>query len=395
MATSIFKQNFPGTAALQAAADTADWIIGLDLHEKTTAMCVVNRRVPDTPVLQRKRLKNAELLAKLQSFPGKKVIACEAAYGWFLLRAALCGLPGVTFVPLDARKTSSWIATSGIKNDRIDAQVLCHACLHGAIGRLAVHQPGRSARECYKFSKHRDMLVRQRTRALLQLRALAREYGPNPYSGEIPEKSALVTALEADLCAALLSADERIARVEEQMRSLSKADAVIQLLRTIPGVGPTTAFALRHKIETIDRFKDAAHLSSYFGFGVRQRQSGDTLVKGKIAKAGDALVRTLLIQGAQVIRFRHPDLIHLYFPTLGQAALMQDRRHANKVVTALARKHLTFVYHVWKHGRPFDLEQYRERRRQADALASNGARERSSSCTGQALVQPQAAELVS
>ncbi|MBI1812335.1 hypothetical protein HY285_05130, partial [Candidatus Peregrinibacteria bacterium] len=46
-----------------------------------------------------------------------------------LLRHALLTMPETTFVPLDARKTASWIKTSGIKNDKIDAQVLCAVLL--------------------------------------------------------------------------------------------------------------------------------------------------------------------------------------------------------------------------------------------------------------------------
>lgn len=362
MATSIFKQNFPGAAALQIAADTAKYIIGLDLHKKTTAICIVHRKLPDAPVFQRQRLPNDELLAVLLRFSGSKVVACEASYGWHLLRDALTDLPGVTFVPLDARKTASWIRTSGIKNDRIDAQVLCAACLHGGICRLAVHQPERHARECVRLLRHREQWVRQRKSIAQRLQSVERDYGPNPYTGEIPEKPALVAAMESDLRDALRRTDERIAAAEGQMECFSRDDAVIARLRSIPGIGPITAFGLRHRIGTIDRFESAAHLSSYFGFGVRQRQSGETTVKGAIAKTGDTLLRKLLIQGAQVIRFRRPALVSLYFPALGQKELMVDHRHANKVVTAIARKNLVFTYHVWRHGAAFDLDRYRRQR---------------------------------
>lgn len=156
--------------------------------------------------------------------------------------------------------------------------------------------------------------------------------------------------------------EESVTAIEGQMTQASKGDPVIVRLRSIPGIGPITAFALRHKVEDIHRFASAAHLSSYFGFGVRQRQSGETLIKGKIAKTGDTLIRKLLIQGAQVVRFRRPALLPLYFPTLAQPELMSNRRHVNKVVTALARKNLVFAYHIWKQQTTFDLDRYRERR---------------------------------
>lgn len=362
MATSIFRENFPAVAALQQAADTAAYIIGLDLHAKTTAICVVDPRTPETPVFQRKRLSNKELFVILHRFAGTKVIVCEAAFGWHVLQDALVGLPDVTFIPLDARKTSAWIKSSGIKNDSIDAQVLCHVCLHGGIRSLAVFQQSLPSREATKLSRHREHLVRQRSAIKHQMQSFNREYGANPFTGELPQKSVPVSSIELDFQQALAASNDRIGRMEKLMHTMSKNDTIIALLQTIPGIGPITAFALRHKIDTIDRFKDAAHLSSYLGFGVRERQSGETMVKGKITKTGDPLLRKLLIQGAQTVRFCRPDLVSIYFPTLGNAELLKDRKHSNKVVVALARKNLTFVYSIWKNAAAFDLEKYRERK---------------------------------
>jgi transposase len=175
MATSIFRPNFPGAEALQQAADTAAFVIGLDLHKKTVALCVIDPRRREEPVFQRKRLDNADLPPTLLRFPGRKLIVCEAAYGWFTLRDAFEDVPDVTLVLLDPRKTASWVTTSGIKNDGIDAQVLCYACLHGGIPALAVHQPGRTARECSKLIQHREQLVRLRTKIKNQLKPIERD----------------------------------------------------------------------------------------------------------------------------------------------------------------------------------------------------------------------------
>jgi transposase len=262
-------------------------IIGLDLHAKTTAICVVDPHAPVTPIFQRKRLPNAELLTVLNRFAGKKVIACEAAFGWHVLRDALTALPDVTFIPLDARKTSAWIASSGIKNDAIDAQVLCHVCLHGGIRSLAVYVQSLAAREGSKLARYREHLVRHRTTIKHQMQSFERDYGPNPFTGEIPGRSTLASCIEGDLHAGLENSNARIRNIELLMRVMSKDDPVMAILQTIPGIGPITAFALRHKIDTIDRFRDASHLSSYLGFGVRERQSGEITVKGKIAKTAD------------------------------------------------------------------------------------------------------------
>lgn len=47
---------------------------------------------------------------------------------------------------------------------------------------------------------------------------------------------------------------------------------------------------------------------------------------------------------------------------MGNPALMKERKHANKVITALARKNLTFVHMVWKKKMAFDLDIYRQRK---------------------------------
>jgi transposase len=372
MATSIFKKNFPGAEKLQEAVDTADYIIGLDLHKKTTAICVVDRKQPDAPMFERKQLKNNQLPEVLLRFAGKKVVACEAAYGWHLLREALHEIPMVTFVPLDARKTAGWIKTSGIKNDKIDAQVLCATLLHGGVARLAVHQPGKDARNCWQLIKHRDNLVRQRSSVKRQLTALQRDHDPNPYTGEVPDLSDIQKLLRTNLDDTLVFLNERIADCDRRIVLQSKSDSIIERLKTIPGIGPVTAFALRHKIESLDRFEDAQHLCSYLGLGVRQRQSGEHSVSGKITKTGNDLIRRLLVQGAQVVRFRKPDLPSLYFPLFGQKVLMNNRIHANKVVVALARKHLTFVFNIWKHGESFDLERYRRMRNEHTSSPGGG-----------------------
>jgi transposase len=364
MATSMFHLNFPGAAKIQEEADSAAFIIGCDLHDKTTAICIIDPKHIETPVLQRARLQNNELIATLQRFPGKKIVACEAAFGWRLLGTALQNLPDVTFVPLDARKTSAWIKTSGVKNDRIDAQVLCMACLHGGIGRLIVYRQDQHTMECNALVGHRDNLVRQGTRLKHRLTALGREVGPNPYTGEIPDVSSITTLRHTQLTAELADLQVRIDVVEAQMKSESTGDAIIPILDSIPGIGAVTSFALRWKIGNIDRFKNSEHLASYFGFSVRSRQSGETTIPGRITKTGSALHRRLLIQGAQIVRSKRPDLLSLYFPAFATAERMKDRRHVNKVVVALARKNLLLAYTLWTKQVPFDLAWYQKRRQE-------------------------------
>jgi transposase len=365
MATSLFRENFPQTKELQQEVDDADYIIGLDLHKQTTAITVLDTARPDTPVFQRKRLRNERLCECIQSFSGAKIIVAESAYGWFPLRTALAPLEDSTFIIYDARKTAAWISASGIKSDRIDSEVLAHACLKGGTKQLAVYQPEYEAKEQFRLSTLRGKLVQHRTMVKNQLHAIERDYGTNPYTGESIEQSPLVSHIRTMLMQYYAYLNEQITDCEDHMAP----DDITHLLTSIPGIGPLTAHALRWKIGSIDRFTDAAHLCSYFGFGIRQYQSGTTCVKGKITKQGNALIRALLVQGAQVIRATHPEYLSLYFPSLAHPDRMKNRVHANKVVVALARKHLTFVYHMWKNKTPFSIAEYRKRRETSPSIS--------------------------
>src|SRR3989339_777582 len=193
MATSIFRKNFPQVDLLQQKADSANFIIGLDIHKKTTAITVIDKKSPNKPIFQRKRILNLNLLESILKFQGQKIVVAESAYGWYPLQQALQNIFEITFIIFDPFKTSSWIKASGIKNDKIDSEILAYACLHDGISRLAVYQPSKSAKENFKLALLREQFVRQRTKVKNQLKAIDKDFGINPYTGEIPQISESIT----------------------------------------------------------------------------------------------------------------------------------------------------------------------------------------------------------
>ena len=217
MATSIFRKNFPQVDILIEKAEQAQYIIGLDLHKKTTAITVIDTKKPLQPIFQRKRLKNIKLPETIKQFQGNKVVIVESSYGWFPAREAFNSFKDITFIIFDARKTSGRIDTIGIKSDKIDAEVLAYACLKGGIPALAVHQPSCEMRENFKLVNTREQLVRQQTRIKNQIKALDRDYGVNPYTGEIPDKTDTIKKME------LFSIEKYRKKREKQFQN-SKSD---------------------------------------------------------------------------------------------------------------------------------------------------------------------------
>jgi transposase len=368
MSKSIFTATFAGAQELKNKVNEARYVIGLDVHKKTTAVTIMEN---NEKIFQRKRLANMEVLSVLKKYEGKKVIGMEGAYGWKMVNNTFQNEPDITFTLLNPRKTSGWAQATGVKSDKIDSEVLAHALLHG-IESLSVYIPSKEAQENMKLVQHRDSLVRERTKVINQLKSLQRDYETNPYTGEVYEKTETIKFIENNFLDEINFVNEKIKKTEERMSKITEKDKVVEILQTIPGIGFVTSFALRWKIDDINRFENASHLSSYLGLAIRQSQSGGTSHKGKIMKTGSKLVRGLLTQCAQGLLYRKIDDIQCYFPDMMleemNADIKQNKKergkHKNKKVIAIARKTITFVYACWNNMKKFDLEWYKNMKEQ-------------------------------
>jgi transposase len=91
---------------------------------------------------------------------------------------------------------------------------------------------------------------------------------------------------------------QRIAVVEEKLNVIGAADARVQLLRTIPGVGPRLAEAIVALLDNPHRFRKASEVSGYIGMVPKRLDSGETERSGHITRQGSRLVRSLLVEVA-------------------------------------------------------------------------------------------------
>ena len=71
-------------------------------------------------------------------------------------------------------------------------------------------------------------------------------------------------------------------------------------MRTHPGVGSLTALAFVLIIGRAERFQCGKQIASYLGLVPSEDSSGDRRRLGHISKQGNALVRFLLVEAAQV-----------------------------------------------------------------------------------------------
>ena len=161
----------------------------------------------------------------------------------------------------------------------------------------------------------------------------------------------LTDALE-EMIVEIEALEARIHQVERELEALSKQLPVVDLLRTIPGIGLLTATALVAFVGDVYRFPSGRHLASYLGLTPRERSSGGVQRLGKMSKRGDVYLRMMLIHGARaVLRWavaKEPK------DRLRRWALERKReRGHNKAAVALANKMARIVWAVWRRGEPY------------------------------------------
>ena len=114
-------------------------------------------------------------------------------------------------------------------------------------------------------------------------------------------------------------------------------------LTTHPGVGPLTALAFELVIGTPERFHRGKQVASYVGLVPSEESSGDRRRLGHISKQGNALLRFLLVEAAQVTVRSQPQWRSKFF----HLAMRRGRKIAK---VAMARKLAVHLYWMWRQG---------------------------------------------
>lgn len=199
------------------------------------------------------------------------------------------------------------------KNDRADALKLAQL---SAMNQLQlVHVPERERRQWRALIKYRHRLIGQRTQSKNHIRDLvnreglwlARGAGAWTVKG-MEQLAELARPLKdvglAELWRGELAVeltvlghiDQQLRTVEQKLDELGRAEPRVQLLQTIPGVGPRLAEALVTLIDKPERFKRGKEVGAYLGLVPKQIQSGESNRLGRITRAGDRVLRSLLVE---------------------------------------------------------------------------------------------------
>lgn len=307
---------------------------------------------------------------------GKAASEPEALIGWF---ASLGG--GLERIGLEAGPLSQWLYSAmreaglavelletrhvreafkamPVKSDRNDARGIAQLIRLGWF--RPVHCKSAAAQEVRAVLTARKLLQAKLRDVEMSLRGILRGFGlkvgrttPRRFAERISELTAGHATLQT-IAAALLSAHEVLLRefavLNKEAIRLARADPRARHLMTAPGVGAIVALTYVSAVDDPARFKSSKKVGAHFGLTPKKYQSGETDYDGRISKIGDASVRTVLYEAANVILTR---------PIKGSglkswAMRLAKRAGAKKAKVALARRLAVILHRMWVDGTVFD-----------------------------------------
>jgi transposase len=247
-----------------------------------------------------------------------------------------------------------------VKTDRNDARGIAQLMRLGWF--RPVHCKSMAAQEVRALLTARKLVQSKLYDIEMSLRGILRGFGLKVGPTTSPSFAARInhlvdgqTSLEV-VAAALLSlhavALREFKSLEKSVRQISRADARVRLLMSMPGVGPLVALTYVAAIDDPARFTSSKSVGAHFGLTPKKYQSGETDVSGRISKMGDGSVRTALYEAAHVILTR---------PIKGGALkswAMKLARRAGmmKAKVALARKLAVVLHRMWVDAIKFDAD---------------------------------------
>ena len=261
----------------------------------------------------------------------------------------------------DARKIRL-ISSSQRKNDRRDAELLARLARSDTKLLHPVRHRGTQVRRDLTVIRSRAVLVEARTKLVNHVRGTVKSLGHRlpscstrsfhrKVAGQLPPQ---LSAILAPVLEMIESLTEKIRAIEVRIEELCEESyPETKLLRQVQGVGPLTALCFRLTIDEPKRFNDGRQVGAYLGLVPRRDQSGERDPELRITKAGDRMLRTLLIQCAHYVMgpFGQDSDLRRFGLRLASRGGKNAKKRA---VVAVARKLAVLLRALWVTGEVYE-----------------------------------------
>jgi len=248
------------------------------------------------------------------------------------------------------------------KNDRIDANKLARL---GRVDPQSLHpieHRSKEVRQDLVMLRARDALVAARTELINATRGLVKSMGTrlpkcsSPSFAQKAEETVPVEIGDALLPLVRMTAalSDCIQEYDEKIEKLaSEKYGHTALLRQVKGVGPITSLAYVLTLENPRRFGKSRDVGPYLGLVPRQEDSGESQPQLGISKAGDRMVRRLLVGSAHYILgpFGPDTDLRRYGLRLCERGGKNAKKRA---AVAVARKLAVLLHRLWVSGEMYE-----------------------------------------
>ena len=332
--------------------------IGVDVGDRVSHICILNA---DGDV--RERTKTATTPKGFRKFfagfaHARVAYEVGAHSPWITLVLESLGCETIVS---NARKAIMGSKTDR-KNDSNDAESLARVARLDPKLLWPIQHRGPEAQADRALLHARDQLVRTRTALVNFVRGIVKPFGSRvtgcsaaSFHRQAPEK------IPPELRAAVFPIFQVMRHVSTEIRAYDRMIIKISekrypetaRLQQVTGVGYLTALAFVLAIEDPTRFRKSRHVGPFFGLVPRQHDSGDLSPQLRITKAGDKLVRRLLVSAGQYILgpFGTDSDLRRY----GEAIAKRGGKNAKKrAVVAVARKLAVLLHRLWITGAPYE-----------------------------------------
>jgi len=342
--------------------------VGLDLGDRSSRYCILNEAGEKASEDQLPTTK-----AGLDGLFGKMApcrIALEVGTHspWVSRQLAAMGHEVIVANP---RKVLL-ITQSVKKNDRMDAEQLARLARVDPQLLAPIRHRGVEAQGDLAVIRARAELVDCRTALINTARGLAKPMGERLKSCDadsVKESLAegLSEATQNAIRPLLKSVEEitkQIGAYDKKIQEIGKRYPETKVLKQVHGVGTLIALTFILTLEDAERFARSREVGPYLGLTRKLRDSGESQPELGISKAGDMLMRRLLVQAAHcILRDGAPESdLKQWGMTKVQAGSGKkgSKRRKKKAAVAVARKLAVLLHKLWVTGEVYDPQYNRK-----------------------------------
>jgi len=253
-----------------------------------------------------------------------------------------------------------WITQSGKKTDKVDAKKMAELARLDGLPRK-VHVVEGSIRDLRELLAARENLMKKRVGIVNSIRGYLKQEGvslPAKFfsSKDWQEK---LNKIEIGKVKKIIIENFMFALEQLQIAEDCILDEIykiedprIELLESIPAIGPITSRVLLSALDNVDRFDDKKAVAKYGALTPRIYQSGSKSVTGRISNDGRKEMRRCLLQCSHTINRMSKNASAKPLHEFSQR--IAGKRNKKIAAVATARKLLTVAYGVLKNGEFYD-----------------------------------------